>query len=96
MMKIALFVLFLITLLLLIKYFDKQRDYFNTEPTEKHLDHNSFNEDINFKPMGSTRCPPGHSGGKTLGKRYRGAICSSTFVPKTDEMRSDESAMGKN
>lgn len=91
MMKTTMFGVFLIIILFLIKHFDKQRDYFNTEPSNRgHLDHNSFNEAYELKPMGSTLCPPGNNS-KTLGKRYRSAICNSKFVPKNDDMRSEES-----
>lgn len=75
MMKAIGFIFILISLLLLIKYFDRQRDYFS-------VDHNLYQQDFRPKPMGTTKCQ---------GKRTsRGQVCLSTFVPKTDEDRSNE------
>ena len=69
MMKAIGFIFILISLLFLIKYFDRQRDHFS-------VDHNSF-QNTKMSPMGTTRC----KGNRTS----RGQICVSTFVPKTDE-----------
>ena len=75
MIKAIGFIFILIGLLLLIKYLGSQRDYFS-------VDHNLFQQEFTPKPMGTTRCE---------GKRTsRGQICTSTFVPKTDEYRSME------
>lgn len=71
----------LIGLLILIKYFDQQRDYFS-------INHNLFNQDFRPKPMGSVRCSDIEQYGKTV--KSRGQLCTSTFVPKTDEDRSQE------
>ena len=67
-----------IGLLILIKYFDQQRDYFS-------MNHNLFNQDFRPKPMGSVICS---DTGQTA--KSRGQLCTSTFVPKTDEDRSLE------
>lgn len=81
MMKAIGFIFILISLLLLIKYFDRQRDNFDRQRDYFSIDHNSF-QDTKMSPMGTTRCQ---------GKRTsRGQICVSTFVPKTDEDRSKE------
>jgi hypothetical protein len=81
MMKAIGFIFILISLLLLIKYFDRQRDHFDRQRDYFSVDHNSF-QNTKMSPMGTTRCQ---------GKRTsRGQICVSTFVPKTDEDRSKE------
>ena len=88
MMKAIGFIFILISLLLLIKYFDRQRDHFDRQRDHFDrqrdyfsVDHNSF-QNTKMSPMGTTRCQ---------GKRTsRGQICVSTFVPKTDEDRSME------
>jgi hypothetical protein len=88
MMKAIGFIFILISLLLLIKYFDRQRDHFDRQRDHFDrqrdyfsVDHNSF-QNTKMSPMGTTRCQ---------GKRTsRGQICVSTFVPKTDEDRSKE------
>ena len=94
-MKAIGFIFILISLLLLIKYFDRQRDHFDRkrdhfDRKRDHfdrqrdyfsVDHNSF-QNTKMSPMGTTRC----QGNRTS----RGQICVSTFVPKTDEDRSME------
>ena len=82
MMKAIGFIFILISLLLLIKYFDRQRDYFDRQRDYFSVDHNLYQQDFRPKPMGTTKCQ---------GKRTsRGQVCLSTFVPKTDEDRSNE------
>ena len=88
MMKAIGFIFILISLLLLIKYFDRQRDnfdrqrdHFDRQRDYFSVDHNSF-QNTKMSPMGTTRC----QGNRTS----RGQICVSTFVPKTDEDRSME------
>ena len=81
MMKAIGFIFILISLLLLIKYFDRQRDHFDRQRDYFSVDHNSF-QNTKISPMGTTRCQ-----GKTSS---RGQLCVSTFVPKTDEDRSNE------
>ena len=82
MMKAIGFIFILISLLLLIKYFDRQRDNFDRQRDYFSVDHNLFQQDFRPKPMGTTKCQ---------GKRTsRGQVCVSTFVPKTDEDRSNE------
>ena len=82
MMKAIGFIFILISLLLLIKYFDRQRDYFDRQRDYFSVDHNLYQQDFRPKPMGTTKCQ---------GKRTsRGQVCVSTFVPKTDEDRSNE------
>jgi hypothetical protein len=88
MMKAIGFIFILISLLFLIKYFDRQRDHFDRQRDNFDrqrdnfsVDHNSF-QNTKMSPMGTTRC----QGNRTS----RGQICVSTFVPKTDEDRSTE------
>ena len=81
MMKAIGFIFILISLLFLIKYFDRQRDNFDRQRDYFSVDHNSF-QNTKMSPMGTTRC----QGNRTS----RGQICVSTFVPKTDEDRSME------
>lgn len=81
MMKAIGFIFILISLLLLIKYFDRKRDNFDRQRDYFSVDHNSF-QNTKMSPMGTTRC----QGNRTS----RGQICVSTFVPKTDEDRSTE------
>ena len=89
MMKAIGFIFILISLLLLIKYFDRQRDNFDRQRDNFDrqrdyfsVDHNLFQQDFRPKPMGTAKCQ---------GKRTsRGQVCLSTFVPKTDEDRSNE------
>ena len=76
MMKAIGFIFILISLLFLIKYFDRQRDHFDRQRDNFSVDHNSF-QNTKMSPMGTTRC----QGNRTS----RGQICVSTFVPKTDE-----------
>lgn len=76
------FVFILISLLLLIKLFDQQRDYFS-------INHNLFNQDFKPKPMGTSICDESEK------KSSRGQICKSTFVPKTDEDISNEIFYGR-
>ena len=82
MMKAIGFVFILIGLLLLIKYFDRQRDHFDRQRDYFSVDHNLFQQDFKPKPIGTSFCK-----GKT---KSRGQVCTSTFVPKTDEDRSNE------
>jgi hypothetical protein len=89
MMKAIGFVFILIGLLLLIKYFDRQRDHFDRQRDHFDrqrdyfsVDHNLFQQDFKPKPIGTSFCK-----GKT---ESRGQVCTSTFVPKTDEDRSNE------
>ena len=82
MMKAIGFVFILIGLLLLIKYFDRQRDHFDRQRDYFSVDHNLFQQDFKPKPIGTSFCK-----GKT---ESRGQVCTSTFVPKTDEDRSNE------
>lgn len=82
MMKAIGFVFILIGLLLLIKYFDRQRDHFDRQRDYFSVDHNLFQQDFKPKPIGTSMCK-----GKT---KSRGQVCTSTFVPKTDEDRSNE------
>jgi hypothetical protein len=103
MMKAIGFIFILISLLLLIKYFDRQRDHFDRQRDNFDrqrdnfdrqrdnfdrqrdnfsVDHNLYQQDFRPKPMGTAKC---QGNGKS-----RGQVCTSTFVPKTDEDRSME------
>lgn len=82
MMKAIGFIFILISLLLLIKYFDRQRDNFDRQRDNFSVDHNLYQQDFRPKPMGTAKCKGN--------RKSRGQVCVSTFVPKTDEDRSME------
>ena len=82
MMKAIGFIFILISLLLLIKYFDRQRDNFDRQRDNFSVDHNLYQQDFRPKPIGTAKCEGN--------RKSRGQVCTSTFVPKTDEDRSME------
>jgi hypothetical protein len=81
-MKAIGFIFILISLLILIKYFDLQRDNFDRQRDNFSVDHNLYQKDFRPKPMGTAKCEGN--------RKSRGQVCTSTFVPKTDEDRSME------
>ena len=82
MMKAIGFIFILISLLLLIKYFDRQRDNFDRQRDNFSVDHNLYQQDFRPKPIGTAKCEGN--------RKSRGQVCTSTFVPKKDEDRSME------